>query len=198
MDPLLTSGRSPIPPYSPRSSVRHVISGTTSDRAQPTTLSRPAPLGPVLLAYDGSRGAEAAIAEAGRVLGPRNAVVITAWEPAASWVPYDPVTVLAAPVERLISHAAGIDESLQEIARNTMERGVQIAIDAGFHAEGRVLRGRPSHVICAAAEEVGADPIVVGARGAGRIESALLGSVSGSVVVHAKRPVLVVPRRPEP
>jgi len=128
------------------------------------------------------------------MLAPCEAVVITAWEPAASWVPYDPVTVLAAPVERLISHVAGIDDSLRDIAQLTLDRGVQLAIDAGFNAEGRLVRGRPAHMITVVAEELGADPIVVGARGAGRVEAALLGSVSGSVVAHAKRPVLVVPR----
>ncbi|MDE3131807.1 MAG: universal stress protein [Acidobacteriota bacterium] len=166
------------------------------DRAQPTAPRGQAPSGPVLLAYDGSRDAAAAIATAGRLLGPRQAVVITAWAPAASWVPYDPVTVLAAPVERLLAHAAGIDDSLRDIAQDTLARGVKIARAAGFDAKGRLERGRPSQVICDAAEDLGADPIVVGARGAGRIESALLGSVSASVVVHAKRPVLVVPRHP--
>lgn len=154
--------------------------------------------GPVLLAYDGSSDAEAAIVEAGRLLAPCEAVVVTAWEPAATWAPYDPVTVITAPVERLISRAARVDESLREIAQERMERGVRIAADAGFHAEGRLVRGRPAHVVCAVADEIGADPIVVGARGAGRLESALLGSVSASLVVQAKRPVLVVPRHPGP
>lgn len=170
---------------------------STTDRAEHFAREHLPPIGPVLLAFDGSRDAEAAIIKAGQMLAPRNAVVITAWEPAASWAPYDPVTVITAPVDRLISYAAGIDDSLRDIAQETLERGVRLAIEAGFHATGRLVRGRPSHAIRAAAEELGADPIVVGARGAGRIESALLGSVSGSLVAHAKRPVLVVPRRTE-
>lgn len=169
------------------------MSNTTIDRAERATPPADATIGPVLLAYDGSKGAGAAIARAGRMLAPRDAVVITAWEPAASWVPYDPVTVLAAPVERLISHVAGIDDSLRDIAQATLDRGVQLATAAGFQAAGRLVRGRPAHVICEAADDLKADPIVVGARGAGRLESALLGSVSGSLVAHARRPVLVVP-----
>jgi hypothetical protein len=43
------------------------------------------------------------------------------------------------------------------------------------------------------ADEIDAGPIVLGARGLGRIESKLLGSVSIAVVFHATRPVLVVP-----
>jgi nucleotide-binding universal stress UspA family protein len=176
-----------------------MISTVISDRAQPATPPLPLPAGPVLLAFDGSRDAAAAIASAGRLLAPRDAVVITAWEPAATWVPYDPVTVITAPVERIISHLAGVDESLEELAQRTVEHGVELALEAGFrHPEARVLRGKPFRVIGAVAEEVGADPIVVGARGAGRIESALLGSVSGALVLHAKRPVLVVPHHSVP
>lgn len=169
----------------------------TSDRAQRAIRREQAPLGPVLLAFDGSRDAETAIATAGRLLAPRDAIVITAWEPAATWVPYDPATVIAAPVERLISRGVGIDGDLRDMARETMEHGIELATTAGFHADGRLVRGRPSRMISAVAEEVGADPIVVGARGAGRIESALLGNSSGWLAAHATRPVLVVPCRSE-
>jgi len=37
------------------------------------------PTNPVLLCYDGSEGAAAAIAAAGTMLGPRKAVVLTVW-----------------------------------------------------------------------------------------------------------------------
>ena len=52
---------------------------------------------PVLLCFDGSDDAATAIAKAGELLGPRAAVVLTVWEPAALWVPYDPATILTAP-----------------------------------------------------------------------------------------------------
>lgn len=170
----------------------------TSEHPPPPGTSQSAAAGPVLLAFDGSRDSVAAIARAGRALAPRDAVVVTAWEPATTWVPYDPATIIASPVERLIARVAGIDDDLRDIARKTMEQGVQLAIAAGFHAEGRLVQGRPSRVICAVAEELGADLIVVGARGVGRVESALLGSVSSSLVTHAGCPVLVVPRLSDP
>jgi nucleotide-binding universal stress UspA family protein len=53
--------------------------------------------------------------------------------------------------------------------------------------------GKPWRVISEVADEIDAEPIVLGGRGLGRIESKLLGSVSIAVVFHAKRPVLVVP-----
>jgi nucleotide-binding universal stress UspA family protein len=147
-----------------------------------------------LLCFDGSEDAASAIAEAGRVLAPRRAVVLTAWEPVEEWEPYDPVTILTAPLERLVANATHLDEIVRDLAREKMERGVTLATDAGFETAGRLVKGKPWRVICAVGEEVNADPIVVGARGLGRIQAALLGSVSTAVVFHAKRPVLVVPR----
>jgi nucleotide-binding universal stress UspA family protein len=60
--------------------------------------------------------------------------------------------------------------------------------------ERRVLPGRASTVICNEAGELGADVIMVGSRGHGRISTMLLGSVSAEVIDHAARPVLVARR----
>ena len=148
---------------------------------------------PALLCFDGSEDALAAIVAAGEMLAPRTAVVLTVWEPVASWQAYDPTTIISAPVSRLASKALGLDEITRDLAREHMERGTELAAQAGFQAEGRLEEGKPWRMICQAADALGAEPIVVGARGLGRVESALLGSVSTAVVFHAKRPVLVVP-----
>jgi nucleotide-binding universal stress UspA family protein len=63
---------------------------------------------------------------------------------------------------------------------------------AGFKANCRVMRGRPADVIVHLAERLGADLIVVGSRGLGRLDYALLGSVSEAVIDRAPCPVLVV------
>jgi nucleotide-binding universal stress UspA family protein len=148
---------------------------------------------PVLLCFDGSEDAAVAIASAGRVLSGRNAVVLTVWEPVASWEPYDPATILSAPLSRLASNALHMDEIVRDLAREHLERGIVLAGEARFEAEGRLEEGKPWRTICHVGEELEAEPIVVGARGRGRLESAFLGSVSSAVVFHAKRPVLVVP-----
>lgn len=148
---------------------------------------------PVLLCFDGSADAGAAIAEAGRLLGARLAVVLTVWEPLASWEPYDPATILSAPLSRLASEALGLDEITRELAHERMEDGLTRARDAGFAADGRIARGKAWRVICDVAGELGAEAIVVGARGLSRVRSVLLGSVSSAVLVHARRPVLVIP-----
>jgi nucleotide-binding universal stress UspA family protein len=149
---------------------------------------------PVLLCFDGSEDAVGAIAKAGELMAPRTAVVLTVWEPVAVWEPYDPATILGAPVGKLASKALGLDETADELAHEKMERGLTLASEARFDADGRVAKGKAWRAICDAGEELDAELIVVGARGLSRVQSALLGSVSSAVIVHAGRPVLVVPR----
>ena len=127
------------------------------------------------------------------MLAPGRAVVLTVWEPVASWAPYDPATILSAPLSRLASKALDLDEITRDVARERMQHGIELATEAGFQAEGRLEEGKPWQVIRQIAEELAAEPIVVGRRGLGRVESALLGSVSTAVVFHAKGAVLVVP-----
>lgn len=57
----------------------------------------------------------------------------------------------------------------------------------------RVEMGEPAHVLVDVAERHKAELIVVGTRGRGRVASAILGSVSSTVVSLASCPVLVVP-----
>jgi nucleotide-binding universal stress UspA family protein len=148
---------------------------------------------PVLLCFDGSDDAAAAIRKAGRLLAPREAVVLTVWEPLAVWEPYDPATILEAPAAKLASKALGLDEIAHELAHGKADRGVALAREAGFDAHARVENGKAWRAICDFAAEIEAEPIVLGARGLSRIQSALIGSVSSAVVVHARRPVLVIP-----
>lgn len=148
---------------------------------------------PVLLCFDGSQDAATAIAQAGELLGPRDAVVLSVWEPVATWEPYDPATILSAPLSRLASEAVGLDDISRQIASEKVEDGMARARAAGFAASGRLVGGKPWKAICEVADELDAETIVLGARGLSRVKSALLGSVSAAVVAHAKRPVLVVP-----
>ena len=149
--------------------------------------------GPILLCYDGSDHAAAAIAVAAGVVASRDAVVITAWEPISTWEPYDPGGVLSAGVASIGSHSLGLDEIAAEIAQEKLTRGVELARAAGFDARGRLARGKAWRAICDLADELDASTIVLGARGLSRVKSILLGSVSSAVAVHAARPVLVIP-----
>jgi nucleotide-binding universal stress UspA family protein len=151
------------------------------------------PTGPLLLCYDGSENAATAVGRAAALFKRRRAVVVTVWEPMALWDPRDPATILSAPLDKLASRALEVDQILEEVSRETLDRGVVLAGEAGFIAEGQLIRGKPWSGICHVAHELNAEAIVMGARGLSRVRSMLLGSVSFSVLTHATRPVLVIP-----
>ncbi len=67
--------------------------------------------------------------------------------------------------------------------------------EAGFDAELKVRTGSQdiARLVESAAEQVGADLIVVGTHGRGRVAGAVLGSVAKGLCHTAHRPVLVVP-----
>ena len=152
----------------------------------------------ILLCFDGSSDAENAIRGAGDLLGARPAVVITVSEPLRLWEPSDPATIIDAPIGKLLSKALQLEEIIDEVAQEQVNRGVELARAAGFDAQGRVARGKPWRAICEVANQIDAEAIVLGARGLSRVESALLGSVSAAVSSHAGRPVLIIHKRTPP
>jgi len=62
----------------------------------------------------------------------------------------------------------------------------------GTVAKAHLRRGRPADEIIGLSEEVDADLVVVGSRGAGLVKRLVIGSVSEGVVYLASRPTLVV------
>jgi nucleotide-binding universal stress UspA family protein len=142
----------------------------------------------VLIAYDGSEHARAAIARAGETLRPGPAVVATAWNSFEDSAPRALLRDAVRPVVEDLD-AAGRDEA-EELAAE----GAELARAAGFEAEPRAVRaGGPFFAaLVEAADEVGADVIVVGSRGRSSVTAAVLGSVSSGILHDARRPVLVV------
>src|SRR5439155_22487595 len=129
---------------------------------------------PALLCFDGSEGAADAVAQAGNVLRVTTAIVLTVWEPVAVWQPYDPVTILSAPLSKLASRALDLDEIARELAEQRTADGVSRGVAAGFTADGRTEQGRTWRTICDVAEEIDAATMVLGARGLSRVGSMLL------------------------
>ena len=146
-----------------------------------------------LLCFDGSAGAAGAITKAGELLAPCSAIVLTVWEPVRVWEAWDPATIVSAPLGRLIAKELDLDQIIADVARDKAEHGAELARASGFDATARVARGKAWEAICEVADELDAEPIVIGSRGLGRAQSALLGSVSSTVIAHAKRAVLVGP-----
>ena len=91
---------------------------------------------------------------------------------------------------------AKVDAVVLERAGTGASEGA-LAEGVGVESEELVVFGRPGQTILAAAEELGADTIVLGAEGMSRLEHAFVGSVSEEVLRHANRTVLVVGGQPQ-
>ena len=79
-------------------------------------------------------------------------------------------------------------------ARRVTDRAVARVRQRGVQATGMVLRalqGTAAVAICDAADDAGADLIVIGARGRTGLAELLLGSVALRVILLARQPVLV-------
>lgn len=94
-------------------------------------------------------------------------------------------------------HYGELVERLSEDGREATGEAQAQAEKAGVECEELIVLGRPDQAIIAAAEELDADPIVLGSEGKSRMEHTLLGSVSEEVLRHANRTVLVVGGHPE-
>ena len=104
------------------------------------------------------------------------------------------LTVYHAPSDALgePNYSAALEHALDE-ARSTVDRARHTVIEVGGpDPETEWLAGAPAETILSAARDGGYDLIVMGTRGRGRLQSALLGSVSSAVAARAGRPVLVV------
>jgi nucleotide-binding universal stress UspA family protein len=143
--------------------------------------------GPILLAYDGSPAARAAIALAGDHLQKdRKAMVLSVYQPLES-VPF-----IGAPAIRI---PAGVDEQIHAATEKLAEEGAELARNAGFEATGCVghIKGTVSETIVSFAKDQDASLIILGTHGRSGVRGALLGSVATAVMHHADRPVTVVP-----
>jgi len=80
-------------------------------------------------------------------------------------------------------------------ADEMLARAVAELGGAAGRVEQSVVPGTPAKEIAKMARSSDVDLVVVGARGVGAIERLLLGSVSETVVHHAKCPVVIVRRR---
>jgi nucleotide-binding universal stress UspA family protein len=88
------------------------------------------------------------------------------------------------------------DERLRFRLENIAAESANALRRAGLIATTHVVEADPREAILTAAELAGADAIFVGARGLGRMERLLLGSVSSFVVTHAHCSVEVVRETP--
>ena len=148
--------------------------------------------GSVLIGYDRSDAAAAAIGSAGAVLAPRRAIVAHVWDSPAALLLHTDVDGLTGAMR---GAAAEVDEEDRCDAELVAAEAAELAREAGFDAEPHALQGKPKAwpTPLAKADEIDAAAIIIGSRGEGEVKSALLGSVSAGLLHHSHRPVLVVP-----
>lgn len=143
-------------------------------------------MGVIVVATEGSDAATAALTHAvdlARHTGDTIAV-ITVWQ--ALQGDFGLVFPSGAPLEALLDQERRHAEDTLAAARMQVEA-------AGAAVRTRLAAGDPAAVICAYADEVDARLIAMGTHGHSPVVEILVGSVSASVVRHARRPVLVVP-----
>jgi nucleotide-binding universal stress UspA family protein len=148
----------------------------------------------ILICYDGSKDAQAAIDRVGELMPGSDATVLVIWE-----------TILET-LTRTGSLGMGFamvgdfdddgtDAAIEKAAHDTAAVGVQLATAAGLVAEARIANRQDDIAddILAVARALDAQVVVLGTRGLGSVKSLMLGSVSHAVLHHADRPVLVIP-----
>ena len=143
----------------------------------------------ILIAYDGSGDAKAAIEQAGRLFNGENATVVTVWQRFV-----DTMVRIGGGVGVIVDYDQ-IDASSRQSAAERAAEGAKLAADARLTADARtlVVESTIAAALLGVAAEVDATVVVLGSRGYGGVKSVMLGSVSNHVLHHADRPVLVVP-----
>jgi nucleotide-binding universal stress UspA family protein len=119
--------------------------------------------GPLLIGWDGSAGAAAALAEAGRLFSGRELLAVSLGAPAADL-------------------PAGLPETV-------LSRTSRVTVDAGHGMPGHVVADGLAQ--CARARSAAA--VVVGSRGRSPVAEILLGSAAMATLHRAHRAVVVVP-----
>lgn len=143
----------------------------------------------ILLAVDGSPCSDLAVEEIGRRPWPLGSAVkvLNAFEL--------PLPATAEGWALSPNYFEEVDLAVRTQARNIVDRAVEdlkSRSNETISVEGQFSPGLPRSVILDEAESWGADLIVVGSHGHRAWERFLLGSVSQSVVAHAKCSVEVV------
>jgi nucleotide-binding universal stress UspA family protein len=136
--------------------------------------------GQLVLGYDGSEGAKAALTEAlavAKALG-TSITLAFGYEPAAFYA----------------GEPTGQRDKIEEIGTKTLQEGLDLAKkqDPSVEVSAETVAGRPAASLIAIAERDHARMIVVGHHGGGTVRGAIMGSVTFKVLGDAPCPVLVV------
>jgi nucleotide-binding universal stress UspA family protein len=133
--------------------------------------------GPILVGYDGTEGAKAALAEALRLAGELNAEIVVAF---AYWA------------GALGGESADLLATLRERGQAVAEEALATARAAGVEGRAELVNDRPAEALAQVAEDVGARMIAVGSYGERPLTALIVGSTPHRLMHVTAVPVLVV------
>ena len=151
----------------------------------------------VLIAYDGSDLANAAVRSAAELFPGSVAFVVTVWEPGLAAMAtlnlgLDAAGTVQVPLDpELVSE---VDEAGEHHAAVVARDGARLAESLGLDAEPHAIPDEVhvADAIVQLAVERDAAAVVVGSHGISGLRSHLLGSTSRQVLARSPRPVVVV------
>lgn len=149
---------------------------------------------PVLVAFDGSAEAKAAVREAAAQFAGRQLVIVTVFEANLGMALMATRDSMGAGLPPDYETERALEQVERSHATEVAEAGAQLARSRGALAEAYPVPDEENveETLAAIAEERDAAVLVVGSRGLGRIKGRLLGSTSQGLLHRTRRPVLVV------
>lgn len=155
----------------------------------------PAEQPPLLVAYDGSDQARAAVRQTAELFAHRRAIVATVWEPGLAFAP---MTGVGGYGEMMLptdpETVAAVDDAQREHASRVAREGADLARSLGLEAEAYPISDEVdvADTLIEMARDRQAAAVVVGSRGVSGLRSHLVGSVARKLIEHSDRPVVVV------
>lgn len=143
----------------------------------------------ILIAYDDSDDAKAAVQRAAELFPGQRVTVLSVWQRFI-----DTMARVGGGLGVVIDMDE-IDRANEQAAQTLAQGGVELANAAGLQAQARtaVVESSVAEAILHQATLVNASAVVCGSRGHTGLRSLMLGSVSQSLLHHADLPVVVVP-----
>jgi nucleotide-binding universal stress UspA family protein len=143
----------------------------------------------ILIAYDGSDDAKAAIEHAGKLFPGEQTTVLMVWHRFI-----DTMARVGGGMGVIVDYDE-IDNDAEKAAAAKADEGAALANEAGLDARGRtaMVETTVGDAILSEAGSLAVSAVVCGSRGLTGLKSLMLGSVSHALLQHADLPIVVVP-----
>lgn len=149
----------------------------------------------ILISYDGSADAQAAVDRAAELMPGADAAVLCVWRPFAEVAMYSGGEGMGVGLDAAYADPDTLDAASRQRALDCANAGAERAVAAGLAAHPLIAPslGNIARTVLNSASQLDAEMIVLGTRGLDGARSFFMGSVSHDVLQHADRPVVVVP-----